>query len=438
MEIKFKKTKVLAMLGIIVLAVSGYYHYCTSQPVILEFGVVAGGIYDVPNWQSYRTIDEMIEKFEKIHPHIKIKYRSGTLKGDYSEWLAQKVLKGQEPDVFYVMPGDFNTFTSIGVMEKLDEFIAEDDQFNLDSFYVNAIRSGQFQGSYYGLAKEVDPRLMFVNTTLLKKEGIEIPQGNWTWEEFYDICRRVTKDIDGNGKIGQFGVVDFNWQDAVYTNGQQLFNTSGTKAVFDKPDVLESIKFIVALNQLNQNYKVTPEDFDNGRVAFRPFPFSYYRAYKSYPYRIIRYSGFEWQCIQLPRGPYGNNAAQLNSFLLGMSKRSKHKKEAWEFIKFLTYNQEIQMDVFRYSHGVPVLRAVTESNGADEELRRYNPEEKISIDKKVLSDVIDKSIVIPRFHKHDDAMKMADKEIFQIINGGKNPEVSLQILNQDINRFLIQ
>lgn len=426
------------MLCGVILLVNVYYHYYANQPVTLEFGVIAGSIYDVPNWQSYRTIDELIEKFEKTHPNIKIKYRSGTLKGDYSEWLAQKMLKGKEPDVFYVMPGDFNTFASIGIMQKLDEFIASDDEFTLDRFYVNAVRSGQFQGSYYALPKEVDPRLMFVNTTLLRKEGIEIPKGTWTWEEFYDICRKVTKDIDGNGKINQFGVVGFNWQDAAGTNGQQLFNTSGTKAIFDNSEVLESINFIISLNQLNQNFKVTPEDFDNGRVAFRPFLFSYYRAYKSYPYRIIRYSGFEWECIQLPRGPHGNNAAQLNSFLLGMSRRSEHKKEAWEFIKFLTQNQEIQMDVFRYSHGVPVLRAVTESNGADEELKRYNPEEKISIDKKVLSDVIDKSIVIPRFHKYDDAMKMADKEIFQIINGGKNPETSLQILNQDINRFLAQ
>lgn len=435
---KINKTYIIVLFGSIVLGMSAYYHNYANQPVILEFGVIAGGIYDVPNWQSYHTIDEIIEKFEAIHPNIKVKYRSGTLKGDYSEWLAQKILKGTEPDVFYVMPGDFNTFASIGVMENLDQIIARDDQFSLDSFYVNGIRSGQFQGSYYALPKELDPRLMFVNTTLLKKEGIPIPQGNWTWEEFYDICRKVTKDLDGNGKINQFGVVGFDWQDAVYTNGQQLFNTSGTKAMFDNSEVLASIKFISALHQLNQNFKATPEDFNDGRVAFRPFPFSAYRAYKSYPYRIIRYSGFEWECIQLPRGPYGNNAAQLNSFLLGMSKRSEHKKEAWEFIKFLTYNQDIQMDVFRYSHGVPVLRAVTESKDADEELRRYNPEEKISIDKQVLSDVVDKSIVIPRFHKYDDAMKMADKEIFQIINGGKDPETNLQLLNQDINRFLAQ
>jgi multiple sugar transport system substrate-binding protein len=438
-NVKYKRSVVVGFSAIIIMLSLGAFSLRAAQePVVLEFGVFAGSIYDVPNWQSYRAIDETIDKFEKTHPNIKVKYRSGTLKKDYSEWLAAGILKGSEPDVFCVLSGDFDTFAAIKVMQNLDDFIVADSRFDKGRLYSNALRAGQLQGAQFALPKELNPELMFVNKLLLKKEGIEVPKGDWTWQEFYEICRKVTKDTDGDGKIDQFGVVGFTWQDAVYTNGQQLFDARGTTAMFDKPEVLEAVKFIISLNRLNQNFKVTPEDFDNGKVAFRPFPFSSYRAYKSYPYRVIRYTGFDWECIKLPRGPHGNNAAQLNSFLIGMSARSKHKQEAWELIKFLTYNKDIQMDVFRYSHGVPVIREVTESNAADEELRRYNPEEQIAVDTKLLSDVIDQSIVTPRFHKYDEAMNMADKEIFQIVNGGKNPEVSLQTFNQEENRFLMQ
>lgn len=34
---------------------------------------------------------------------------------------------------------------------------------------------------------------------------------------------------------------------------------------------------------------------------------------------------------------------------------------AWEFIKLLTYDKEIQTDIFRYSQGASVLKDVTES-----------------------------------------------------------------------------
>ena len=344
-----------------------------KEPVVLEFGIFAGSNWDVPNWQSYKIFDEAIARFEKEHAGVKVKYRSGTRKADYSEWLAQKILKGEEPDIFAVLSGDFNTYASIGVMKNLDKLIKSDPDFDMDKLYKNAARSGQLQSSQYALPSEVVPVLMFVNKTLLKKEGIEVPKNDWTWNEFYDISRRVTKDTDRDGKIDQFGSYGFTWQHAVYTNGQKLFDANGTLAYFDNQEVLEAVKFITKLNKLNMNFKVTSEDFDTGKVAFMPLPFSSYRAYKPYPYRVKKFSQFEWEAIKLPRGPNGYNASELYSFLFGISSKTKNEKLAWEFIKSLTYDTGSQMNVFRYSHGVPVVRAVTESEEGRTELLKIQP-----------------------------------------------------------------
>jgi multiple sugar transport system substrate-binding protein len=435
-----KRGKVVAIiLGVFLIgaAVTGYFVYKNfTGPVVLTLGVFSGSIYNVPNWQSYKIVDEAIEDFQKINPKIKVRYRYGTLKNDYSEWLAQQIAIGAEPDVFCVLPGDFNTFASIGILKNLDNQIENDEEFEIRKMYINGIKSGQFMGTQYALPRELEPVLMFVNKTLLRAEGIEIPRNDWTWDDLYHICKRVTRDKDGDGKIDQYGVVGFTWQHAVYTNGQRLFDPNGREAQFDEPGVLEAIKFVVELNKLNQNFKVLPDDFDRGKVAFRPFPFSWYRAYKSYPYRVIRYAQFEWECIKLPRGPHGNNASELYSFLMGISSRTRHEQEAWKFLKFLTSNRTAQMNVFRYSHGVPVLRDITESKEADTELSRYNPEERVSVDTKILSEVIEQSIVTPRFHKYEDAMNTADKEIYQIINGEKNPEDTLARLNRELNALV--
>ena len=252
----------------------------------------------------------------------------------------------------------------------------------------------------------------------------------------YSICKEVTKDKDGDGKIDQFGAVDFNWQHAVYTNGQQLFDINGEKAYFNSDGVKEGIKFVMDLNKLNSNNKVNYQDFDAGKVVFRPIPFSVYRAYKVYPYKIMRYREFEWETIKLPRGPQGNNASQLNSFLIGMSSRTKHQKEAWEFLKFLTHNQAIQMDIFKYSHGMPVLKDVMGSVEADRELAKYSEEENIRINKRSLEEVIDQSIVAPKFHKYEEAMDMVDKEIFQLISMEKDVDEAMNKINKEINKFL--
>ncbi len=425
-------TLVMIMLAIF------YLHQLNSGPVVIKFGDFAGSYWDIPNWQGYKFNDEAIAKFETLHPGIKIKYLTGTPKNDYSEWLAKKIVKGQEPDVFCVLAGDFNTFASIGILKNLDDLMENDSAFNIDQIYIKAVKSGQFNGSQYALPREVVPIMMFVNKSLLAKEKIDIPKGDWTWDDFYRICRKVTKDTDGDGEIDQFGTVDFGWQHAVYTNGQQLFDINGTRAMFETPRVVEAIQFLRKLNQLNSNPKPTADDFDNGKVAFRPFLFSAYRAYKSYPYRLIRYAQFEWECIKLPRGTHGKNASELFSFMIGISSRTSHPREAWELLKFLTYNKMIQKNVFKYSYGVSVLRQVTESKEADLELSKYTPDKEVSVDKKVLGQVIEESTVTPRFHKYDQAMEVADKEIFRMINDDIDIESSLQKLNREINKFLKQ
>ncbi|MGE5583336.1 MAG: ABC transporter substrate-binding protein, partial [Bacillota bacterium] len=424
------KYLIIGLSTVFTITIAALYCYrVLFKPVELVFGDFAGSNWEIPNWQSSKFTDEAIAKFEALHPRIKIKYLTGTPKSYYSEWLAQKIVKGQEPDVFCVLEGDFNTFASIGILKKLDKLIAGDPGFDPDQFYEKAIKSGQFDGWQYALAREVVPVLMFANKTILAKERIPVPKGDWTWNDYYNICRKVTRDLDGDGRTDQFGTVGFDWQHAVYTNGQQLFNLNGNQTMFTEPGVIEAIEFVRKLNKLNSNTRPTPGDFDDGKVVFRPFPFSAYRAYKAYPYRLIRYAQFDWECIKLPRGPRGKNASELYSFLIGISSRTKHSREAWEFLKFLVYDRNSQMNVFKYSYGVPVLRKVTESKEADLELSKYTPDKEISVDKMVLSQVIEESTVTPRFHKYEEAMEMADKEIYRLTNDDIPIESSLQKFN---------
>lgn len=405
-------------------------------PVVLQLGIFVGSNWSVPDWNSYNIIDEAIERFEKENPRIKIVYRSGTLRSDYSEWLAQQIVQGKEPDIFFVLPEDFNTFASIGILKQLDPFIEKDSQFDIDKMYKNAIESGNFQGAQYALPRELMPVLMFVNKTLLHQENIPTPTEDWTWDDFYEICKKVTRDTDGHGKIDQFGMTGFDWKHAVYTNNQALFDTTGNKAFFDHARVIEAVKFIVKLNQLNENNKSL--DFDSGKVAFAPFPFSSYRAYKDYPYKVKRFTQFQWESIQLPRGPHGKHTGELLSLLMGMSARTQHEKEAWEFLKFMTYEKKVQMDIFNSSYGVPVLKEVAESKETEAILEKNNLDGESTIDTKILSEVIENSTVIPRFKKYEEVMNIADKEIFKLINEEADIDAALTNLNREINKYLQQ
>lgn len=75
----------------------------------------------------------------------------------------------------------------------------KDESFSLEKYYASAYAYGSFEGVQYALPYECAPKLMFVNKTILEKEGIAMPENHWTWDDFYRICREVTKDTDGDG-----------------------------------------------------------------------------------------------------------------------------------------------------------------------------------------------------------------------------------------------
>ena len=65
---------------------------------------------------------------------------------------------------------------------------------------------------------------MFVNKTLLNQENIPIPEEDYTFADLYDICRKVTKDTDGDGIPDQFGIYKYSCLDAAWSNGAVMFS----------------------------------------------------------------------------------------------------------------------------------------------------------------------------------------------------------------------
>lgn len=409
-----------------------------DRQITIELGIFAGSNWDVANANSYVIIDKAIERFEKEHKNVKIHYYSGVLKKDYSEWLSRKLLMGKMPDVFMVLSDDFNHFASLGVLKDLGKLMEYDASFNKNDYFTTTLLTGQYKEIQYALPYETVPTLMFVNKTLLQKEGIAVPDSDWTWNDLYEICRKVTKDTDGDGHLDQFGTYNYDWLDAVYTNGMVLFEENDSKINLANEKVTQAVKFMKQLYDLNQGKKVTQEDFDSGRVAFMPLSFADYRTYKTYPYKIKKYLNFQWDCITLPAGENGKNISEVNTLLMGINNKTKHEKLAWEFLKLLTYDEEIQMDIFRYSQGASVLKKVTGSKEAEVILQEYMEESEKVIDHELLSRVIEQGMAAPQLLKYNEAVSLANSEIQAIIENDKNIDSSLKILQNKINQYLNQ
>lgn len=150
----------------------GLVVYPKEKKRILTLGVFAGNQWDVPDDNCYKIIDEVIDEFEKENPNVTVEYDSGILKDDYSEWISQKALEGDLPDVFMILPQDFSTFSSTGMLKNLNSLIRSDRQFDKGDYYQESYEAGKYGENQYALPYESVPTLMFVNKSLLKKRAL--------------------------------------------------------------------------------------------------------------------------------------------------------------------------------------------------------------------------------------------------------------------------
>lgn len=395
-----------------------------QREITLTFGTYSGSIWDVPNGDSYKVIDEAIERFEKKYPNVTVNYESGILKDDYSSWLSKKIVNGEQPDVFMVESNDFNTYSSLGVLKNLNSYI-NDHEIDTNQFYQGALQAGQVDGNQYAFPYDTNPTLMCINRDLLEAEGIKIPKDSWTIEDFYNICQQVTKDTNNDGVIDQFGCYGFTWQDAMSSYGNNLFDENGNKCNLSEDSTKDALYYMQKLKELSNNYQVSSEDFDEGNVAFCPLTLAQYRTYQPYPYRVSKYSTFDWSCIKMPGTSDNYKTTRLSTSLISVNSTTSHTKYALEFLKMLTADTEVQQQLFKTSQGLSPLKSVLQSDETNtilgqDTLNNYE------ITQDTLDVIMENIVPDPKFKEYNSIIDLADYYINNAIN---NNSIDSELFN---------
>ncbi|MEX2784781.1 ABC transporter substrate-binding protein [Streptococcus sp. H49] len=402
----------LSLLLLAVLVLLSALYFWQNRTIVIRLGVYSGSSWDVPNNKDNRVIDSAIAAFEAEHPNVKVVYESGIPKDDYSSWLSDSMLQGKQPDLFMVPEDDFSLLSSVGALKDLSSLIQSD--LNTADYYSSALKAGQYNGRYYALPFETNPVMMCVNKDLLEKEGLSLPDKDWTLADFYQICRAVTKDTDGDGLIDQYGSTDYTWQEALLAYGGEIYDQDSNQLTIANGNMRQALSFISKLEALNNNVKVSSEDFDQGKVAFYPMTLAQYRTYKPYPYHVAKYSSFSWTCIQMPTEGESGNATQLQTSLFAMSAKTRHSDLVWDFLKILSSRPEIQQELVNKSQGMSVLQPVMTSSKTQAALNSDDFGAN-SLSVATLNQMMTGAKVTSRFKHYDDVLVKLDYLIEQAL-----------------------
>lgn len=411
-----------------------------ASPPVLTVAICADSYWGVPDGHPTAIWEKAIEKFQTQHPNVQVKLIAGVQKADYGEWLAERLLSGQEPDVFLIPREDFDNYASKEAVLPLNNLIEADSDFDTTLYYPVSLQSGQLGSTFYALPLESVPTLMFVNKTMLRDYQIPLPPPTWTWQDFYSICQQTTQDTNGDGKLDTFGAYGYTWQQAALDNNVLLFQTDGNNRIahFEGPDLEAAIHFIRSLLELNQGYRPTARDFDLGHIAFRPLTFAEYRTYQPYPWRVKKYSSFDWDVVPFPAGPAGQNLSHVDTMLMGISRHSKNPQLAWELLKTFSYNQDVQKLILTNSLGLPVRNDILTEADSQKSFQQSMGATNQNLTLSAIHTIMLEAVPEPVFRQNQEAMEKANSFISRIIEENLPLNNNLNQLQREINSLLLQ
>ena len=189
-----------------------------------------------------------------------------TTSDEYGQKLLAYKAAEDMPDVFYVGPEAVAANVNDGYLLPLDGYVDAAVVNNLWGTVASAYRydgktAGNGQGSLYCLPKDLSTFAFAYNKDIFDAAGLAYPDpaNPYTWDQFVEVCKKLTIDKDGDGEIDQWGCANaLQWalDSFIYTNGGHFLNEDYTKVVIDgQQEFIDAFQFFA---DLTCKYGVTP------------------------------------------------------------------------------------------------------------------------------------------------------------------------------------
>lgn len=301
-------------------------------------------------------LDEILDSFEKKYHHIKLQ-RIREERSFYYQKIELMIAGGTAPDVMWMGQG-FGDFASRGLFLDIEPII-KNEGFDLSSYYPQVLDMYRYKGVLYGLPYGIDLSCMIYNKQLFNEAGISYPDETWTLDRMLEASKKLTKDTDRDGQIDQYGV--YFSEPYLGCFGASLLDEDAASCSLDQPEAIRALQFWV---DLGKKHKVSPVQlmygsFNMAMGVQESFRMGKIAMINGYTWHFSTYQktvkNFEWDIALFPKGEKREHWTSSAGYTI--SKNTKHPKEAWLLLKFLT-NAESQ--TYMANTTLPALRKVAE------------------------------------------------------------------------------
>lgn len=304
---------------------------------------------------------EVIKMYETQNPHVKIEPEYANY-DDYWKKLAPQAAANELPDIVQMDISYLSQYGSKNQLADITPFL----NAGIDTTHIsdNAISGGKLGDKLYGFNVGVNAVNFQYDPELLGKLGVDKPDDNWTWDDYYALAGKA-KEAGLYFDNGLRPEVFFGYY--LRTKGQRLYNAEGTALGYEDDQLF--VDFFKPLAQLVKDGDTPPPDVkaqikgveDDMLVKGQQVGiFQWTNQFVG----IQQVANRPLEMAHMP-GPDRDKGLYLKpSMYFSISENSKQKEEAAKFIDFWVNNVEANK-LIKGDRGVPVSTVVIDAIKAD-------------------------------------------------------------------------
>ncbi len=283
--------------------------------------------------QSEVTIlKNIIKEYENENPDIKIEFIH--VPQNYFQKIHLLFASGLEPDVIFVNNRYIQMYIKAGLLENLTPYIIKDQT----NYYNEALDCFSYEGKIYAIPRDISNLVIYYNKDIFKKEKISVPKKIKNINELKELAEKLTNSY-------HYGIntedTDLYW---LY-----FLSAQGTGALSDdkKNIIINSEKSINALNlysDFSNKYNISPTKAQIGSMTTaQMFVNKKLAMYVSGRWMVPKFReavNFDWDIMEFPSS--NENRLYIDASGWAVSKKSKNKQAAIDFVKYLSSQSSIE------------------------------------------------------------------------------------------------
>jgi multiple sugar transport system substrate-binding protein len=320
---------------------------------------------------SFPSFDDSVRAavplYKKLHPEIKIKVVSLSYDDHHNALVSALATGVGLPDVLGIEVDYLGKFVGSAGLEDLSKPPYSALQLKPQLVPYTFGQASTASGVLSGMPADVAPSGLFLRKDIIDKAGVSEAQLTQSWESYIDAGKRI-KARTGMLLLPHAMTVMDTYIRAEVQAGQGLFFDAQGRAIINTPRFQRAFELAkaVRVNALDGNVdRWTNDWFESLRRSVATEISGAWMGGHLASYIAPDAKGL-WRASALPGGAH---ASWGGSFYAIPSRNAAQRKQAaWQFIRFMCTDREMQIEAFKKVDAFPALLAATDDPFVDEPL----------------------------------------------------------------------